>query len=151
MSLTILDTLCKWNHAVCVLVSDLFPWASCPQGSSTLWQVSRFPSFLRLKSFPLYRCMPLYPFLSMDIQVASTSRCLQLAFPWWLIRLSLFSFAYWLFAYLFCEVPVQVFCSFLCIRLLVSSSILTWRIPQTEEPGQLQSKGSQRVGHDWAV
>ena len=28
------------------------------------------------------------------------------------------------------------------------SSILTWRIPWMEEPGGLQSKGSQRVGHD---
>ena len=27
-------------------------------------------------------------------------------------------------------------------------SILAWRIPWTEEPGRLQSKGSQRVGHD---
>ena len=26
-------------------------------------------------------------------------------------------------------------------------SILAWRIPWTEEPGGLQSKGSQRVGH----
>ena len=26
------------------------------------------------------------------------------------------------------------------------SSILAWRIPQTEEPGRLQSTGSQRVG-----
>ena len=31
------------------------------------------------------------------------------------------------------------------------SSILAWRIPWTEEPGQLQSIGSQRVGHDWAT
>ena len=33
------------------------------------------------------------------------------------------------------------------------SSILAWRIPQTEEPGGLQSMGSWRVGHDssdWA-
>ena len=29
------------------------------------------------------------------------------------------------------------------------SSILAWRIPETEEPGGLQSMGSQRVGHDW--
>ena len=29
------------------------------------------------------------------------------------------------------------------------SSILAWRIPRTEEPGRLQSMGSQRVGHDW--
>ena len=31
------------------------------------------------------------------------------------------------------------------------SSILAWRIPRTEEPGRLQSMGSQRVGHDWAT
>ena len=30
------------------------------------------------------------------------------------------------------------------------SSILAWRIPWMEEPGRLQSMGSQRVGHDWA-
>ena len=28
------------------------------------------------------------------------------------------------------------------------SSILAWRIPWTEEPGALQSMGSQRVGQD---
>ena len=28
------------------------------------------------------------------------------------------------------------------------SSILAWRIPRTEEPGGLQSMGSQTVGHD---
>ena len=31
------------------------------------------------------------------------------------------------------------------------SSILAWRIPWTEEPGGLQSMGSQRVGNDWAT
>ena len=31
------------------------------------------------------------------------------------------------------------------------SSILAWRIPQTEEPGRLQFMESQRVGHDWAT
>ena len=31
------------------------------------------------------------------------------------------------------------------------ASILTWRIPWTEEPGGLQSMGSQRVRHDWAT
>ena len=30
------------------------------------------------------------------------------------------------------------------------SSILAWRIPRTEEPGGLQSVGSQRVGHGWS-
>ena len=31
------------------------------------------------------------------------------------------------------------------------SSILAWRIPWTEELGELQSMGSKRVGHDWAT
>ena len=31
------------------------------------------------------------------------------------------------------------------------SSILAWRIPRTEEPGGLQSLGSQRVRHDWVT
>ena len=31
------------------------------------------------------------------------------------------------------------------------SSILAWRIPGMEEPGGLQSMGSQRVRHDWAT
>ena len=30
-------------------------------------------------------------------------------------------------------------------------NILAWRIPWTEEPGGLQSMGSQRVGHDWVT
>ena len=28
------------------------------------------------------------------------------------------------------------------------SNILAWKIPWTEQPGRLQSMGSQRVGHD---
>ena len=28
------------------------------------------------------------------------------------------------------------------------SSILAWKIPRTEEPGELQSMGSPTVGHD---
>ena len=31
------------------------------------------------------------------------------------------------------------------------SSILPWKTPWTEEPGRLQSMGSQRVGHDWVT
>ena len=31
------------------------------------------------------------------------------------------------------------------------SSILAWKIPWTEEPGRLQSMGSQRVGHNLAT
>ena len=32
--------------------------------------------------------------------------------------------------------------------MAIHSSILAWRIPWTEEPGRLQSIGSQRVGYD---
>ena len=35
--------------------------------------------------------------------------------------------------------------------MAIHSSILTWGIPWTEEPGGLQSMGSQRVGHDLAT
>ena len=31
------------------------------------------------------------------------------------------------------------------------SSVLVWRIPWTEEPGRLQSMGSQRVRYDWVT
>ena len=33
-------------------------------------------------------------------------------------------------------------------EMATHASILAWRIPWTEEPGGLQSTGSQRVGHD---
>ena len=34
-------------------------------------------------------------------------------------------------------------------EMAAHSSILTWKIPRTEEPGRLQSMGSHRVRHDW--
>ena len=33
-------------------------------------------------------------------------------------------------------------------EMATHSSILAWRIPWREEPGELQPMGSQRVGHD---
>ena len=33
-------------------------------------------------------------------------------------------------------------------KMATHSIILAWRIPWTEQPGELQSMGSQRVGHD---
>ena len=36
-------------------------------------------------------------------------------------------------------------------KMTTHSSILIWKIPWTEEPGGLQSMGSQRVGHDWVT
>ena len=35
--------------------------------------------------------------------------------------------------------------------MAIHSSILTWKIPWTEEPGRLQSMGLQRVRHDWVA
>ena len=34
-------------------------------------------------------------------------------------------------------------------EIATHSSILAWEIPWTEEPGGLQSVGSQRLGRDW--
>ena len=33
-------------------------------------------------------------------------------------------------------------------EMAIRFSILAWKIPWMEEPGRLQSMGSQRVGHD---
>ena len=37
---------------------------------------------------------------------------------------------------------------FLEKEMKTHSSILAWKIPWTEEPGSLQSMGSQGIGHD---
>ena len=37
---------------------------------------------------------------------------------------------------------------FFSIHLLI---FLAWKVPWTEEPGELQSTGSQRVGYNWAT
>ena len=33
-------------------------------------------------------------------------------------------------------------------EMVTHSSIITWKMPRMEEPGRLQSMGSQRVGQD---
>ena len=33
-------------------------------------------------------------------------------------------------------------------EMATTSSILAWKIPLTEEPSRLQSRGPQRMGHD---
>ena len=33
-------------------------------------------------------------------------------------------------------------------EVAIHSSTIAWKMPWTEEPGRLQSMGSQRVGHD---
>ena len=41
--------------------------------------------------------------------------------------------------------------NYFCDVFLTHSSTLAWKIPWTEEPGGLQSMGSQRVGHHRAT
>ena len=36
-------------------------------------------------------------------------------------------------------------------KMATLSSIHAWKMPWTEAPGKLQSKGSQRVGYNWAT
>ena len=36
-------------------------------------------------------------------------------------------------------------------EMATHSSILAWKIPRTEEPGGLPSRGSQGVRHDWMI
>ena len=36
-------------------------------------------------------------------------------------------------------------------EMAIHSSTIAWKIPWTEEPGRLQSMGSQRVEHDWVT
>ena len=36
-------------------------------------------------------------------------------------------------------------------EMAIHSSTIAWKIPWTEEPGRLQSMGSQRVGRNWAI
>ena len=34
------------------------------------------------------------------------------------------------------------------MEMAIHSSSIAWKIPWTDEPGRLQSTGSQRLGHD---
>ena len=36
-------------------------------------------------------------------------------------------------------------------EMATHSSVLAWKVPWTDDPGRLQSTGSQRVGHDWVT
>ena len=36
-------------------------------------------------------------------------------------------------------------------EMATPSSTIAWKIPWMEKPGRVQSMGSQRVGHDWAI
>ena len=46
------------------------------------------------------------------------------------------------------EDPLEKKMAILEKEMAVHSSTIAWKIPWTEEPGGLQSMGSQRVGHN---
>ena len=46
------------------------------------------------------------------------------------------------------QVPSRGWEDLLEKEMAIHSSTIAWKIPWTEEPGRLQSMGSQRVGHD---
>ena len=63
-----------------------------------------------------------------------------------------------LFCCLTCKVIVTIFLNSIYMRyytvlaekaITPHSSTLAWKIPWMEEPGELQSMGLYRVGHDW--
>ena len=54
--------------------------------------------------------------------------------------------------HLSCNIGYKTFPWYLMEKgVAIHSSILAWRIPRTEEPGRIQSMGSQTVGHDWVT
>ena len=68
-------------------------------------------------------------------------------FPFWLFWLALL-----LLLLFFVHLSFSMNCIVLSEKAMAPhSSTLAWKIPWTEEPGGLQSMGSQRVGHDWAT
>ena len=54
-----------------------------------------------------------------------------------------------------CSSDATQFDSYLSVlmekEMATHSSILAWKIPWMEQPGRLQSMGSQRVVHDWVT
>ena len=76
-------------------------------------------------------------------------------------------YLYNLHLYIFMCINYMYYCSFICMYYVLwfthnytyflekvmapYSSTLAWKIPWTEEPGRLQSMGSQRVRHDWVT
>ena len=73
----------------------------------------------------------------------SLPMCLRGHLPW--ARFLSYSLVQLLSAFCASGVPYALY---LEKAMAPHSSTLAWKIPWTEEPGRLQSMGSQRVGHD---
>ena len=74
-------------------------------------------------------------------------------FDWWFTMFSLECFSEF-HRYIFynCDLRIKGHLDKVTEKAMAPhSSTLAWKIPWAEEPGGLQSTGSQRVGHDWAT
>ena len=69
----------------------------------------------------------------------------------WISILSGIWDVFYSFHYLPLEFFLEVYASSPEKAMAPHSSTLAWKIPWMEEPGELQSMGSLRVGHDWAT
>ena len=78
-----------------------------------------------------WKCTLFDAHIWMSSQVAQMVKCLPATWETWVWSLG------W-------EDPLEK-------EMATHSSTLAWKIPWTEEPGRLQSMGSQRVGHNWAT
>ena len=87
--------------------------------------------------------------------------CIQLCLPSFFFLLSftdlqhiscfLLNFSTWLKWFFPNHVLLLPYTQSLEKAMAPHSSTLAWKIPWMEQPGRLQSVGSQRVGHDWAT
>ena len=109
-----------------------FFWRFC--SSSECSKMQKF----ELNSFTLVILLLRPVFFSSPLNSQFTSQCL-IIINWKLI---------WLHGEIYCKWPKIV----LGMNVVAThSSTLARKIPWVEEPGGLQSIGSQRVGHDWAT
>ena len=129
----------EWEikESVLLLSSSLVLWPGLINHSvtSTLreetWNfIPIDPSWIVEQEFPFFFFSPFYP-LGASSQVAQQQRICLSVQETWVLFLSL-------------EDPLEK-------EIATHSSILAWEIPWTEEPGGLQSLGSQRVRHDPAT
>ena len=80
------------------------------------------------------------------------------AFPWWIVRLSIFLYTLWLFVYFLWR---NICSSLFSLFHFSNTMTLTWALAGrlsfwtagtgTGEPGGLPSMRSHRVGHDWVT
>ena len=97
---------------------------------SSYCQVSEGPVWMLTRYLYIYVCMYTYPYMWAFLVAQMTKNLLVMQETQvWSLRQ---------------EYPLEK-------EMATHSSFLVWRISWTEKPGRVQSMGSQRVGHDWAI